>query len=676
MQAVPRTRTGRRGNRESSKKALQGLIDVAGVPAFRPDQLLAIVSCAIHRCDTWLQLACSAGKTLVFAMVLLLFCQGNSGAIGIFVSPMETSIAGTKEELERFGIHVIHLTPDTRDEVVKLLQAGCPPNATVILGNPKQLKHPAILNAIGPSAQDLPDVLDYKNLPVSPVKVMCVDEAHCVAGWSHDFLHSFNKLSRLVLEMEKWPCGRTTLLLAMTATATKLGRQWIMKNLRFQQDNIAEIVRDPRRPNALWRVHVATSLEGNTNYGKSGSVMQRLFQCVLVDGHVTLVFVNSRSKAESLAKKIQELLTQKAKELDIHDWSAEVDFYHSKVEARFQKKLRNKIQSNAKTAFQCREKGQIHREGLMVMVCTISFGMSISIPNIDRCLMLEHPSTLQNAVQQGLRSGRAGTPCEIDLYISWKVHNLHLKNIRKNGERAQEEDLRTNGTFGRRGNAGNAQRGLRDDRLRNSTVQEESAIDVMKMAYDSKTCRNEWITNAFEPGSDDDSEDEGEQGEEEGEEGEGGRCKMTGNCGWCDVCLNEAVDLTAADECKTSVLQRINSLNPANGLPFEDCVRGVRQNFQPHQKKFNLMQIATCVRELILKEWLREGACSNTTFGVARGVKWRDALVQQFLEGNDDGNNENALEPPEKRQEQEETTTEEQMDADANELFPDDVMHT
>lgn len=159
---------------------------------------------------------------------------------------------------------------------------------------------------------------------------------------------------------------------------------------------------------------------------------------------------------------------------------------------------------------------------------------------------------------------------------------------------------------------------------------------------------------------------------------------MKGNCEWCDVCLGTAVDHTAPDVLKTRVVRHTNTLNSANGIVFEDFVRGIHQNNQHNARNFNLKQIATCIRELILQDWLKEGACSNTPFGVSRGVKWGDPRVQRFLEGalpdqeivlavNGGGEEATKTTTTEETEEveEEETVREEEIDAAATALVQD-----
>jgi len=616
---------------QSSTLALRGLLDILGIPAFRPDQLEAIVACAVQRFDLWLQLHCSAGKTLVFIAILLLHCQGDQGAIGILESPMQTSVAGTSDELRKFGIHVVELTAASRKDIVKLLRAGRPAYPTVIIGTPKQLKHKEFLAALGPAPTDLPNILDWKALPVSPVVVFGVDEAHCIQSWSHAFLHSFSKMYRLVQEFEKWPCGRTTLLIAMTATGTEHARPWIMKNLRFDPHNTKLIVRSPRRLNAKWTFRMATNIKGQTSTAKGSVVVKQISKFVLEEGHSVVVFVASRKKAVALAATLNGHLNTTASEMGITEWTGKVEYYHSLVPDRQQKMLREQFGVTAKNAFLGRQSGNLLRSGVYVMICTIAFGMSISIPYFDRILILEQPSTFEDLVQEGLRAGRADTPCEIYVYLSWSVYVMHVKHARKNGAVAQEID---------RQRQDRTQLGQRDhraqeriERLENAAHQEECATSVMHFGFDNVRCRNTEIEKIFdvEENIEDENENENENEKvEETKEAEEqrGQCAARGSCNWCDNCLKISVNHTPSLECQKEVVRYFQTFQDSYGVALEDVARAVwqRRNNQLTQGKY-----ATCIRYFILAGVLKEGTCTAVEWGVSRGPNYAHARIQAML---------------------------------------------
>ena len=633
----------------SSTKALRALLNVLGIDSFRPDQLKAIFACAVQRYDLWLQLHCSAGKTLVFIAILLLHCEGDQGAIGILASPMRTSVAGTTDELRRFGIHVVELTSASRKDVVKLLREGRPAYPTVIIGTPKQLKHKEFLNALSPGPADLPDVLDWEALPVSPVVVFAVDEAHCVQNWSHSFLHSFSKMCRAVHELEKWPSGRTTLLLAMTATGTAYARPWIMKNLRFNPNNTKEIVRSPRRENAQWHIHMETGVEGNVSTGVNSKIIKRVIKTVLDEGRVVLLFVNSREKAEHLSTSLSTHLNEVALQRDIVDWSGSTDFYHSDMEDRKQKRLRTDFANNARDTYRGCQRGILLRSGLYVMVATIAFGMSISIKYIDHVEIVEQPSLFDDMVQEGLRAGRAETPCKIYVTLSWGMYSRQVKQARSNGAAAQQIDRGRNGTaFGQRNHRVEQER---RERLESARIQEECATSVMKLGF-SGVCRNISIDEVFEPDVQEENEEtereeteeeemEEEVVEEEEEEKKNapegaadveedrGRCAMQGPCGWCDVCLDLAVNHIPSDVCQIEVVRYFQTFHSTYGV---ELVAAAKAAWSRRVKRsLNQGDFATCIRYFVLEGVLKEGVCSDARWGVSRGTNWEQTRIQAML---------------------------------------------
>ena len=63
--------------------------------------------------------------------------------------------------------------------------------------------------------------------PFSVVRLIAIDEAHCVSQWGHDFRSSYRNLASLRRIFDDVP------IIALTATATATVRQDIIKNLQL-----------------------------------------------------------------------------------------------------------------------------------------------------------------------------------------------------------------------------------------------------------------------------------------------------------------------------------------------------------------------------------------------------------------------------------------------------------
>src|SRR5436305_1281320 len=78
------------------------------------------------------------------------------------------------------------------------------------------------------------------------VKLLAVDEAHCISEWGHDFRPEYRQLAELRLAFPNVP------VMALTATATERVRQDIVKLLTLREPSC--YVASFNRPNLTYRV--------------------------------------------------------------------------------------------------------------------------------------------------------------------------------------------------------------------------------------------------------------------------------------------------------------------------------------------------------------------------------------------------------------------------------------
>lgn len=73
-----------------------------------------------------------------------------------------------------------------------------------------------------------------KTLP--PIAFACVDEAHCISEWSHNFRTSYLRVNAILREKLK-----VETILALTATATKRTEEEICLRLQIQNQAVIRI---------------------------------------------------------------------------------------------------------------------------------------------------------------------------------------------------------------------------------------------------------------------------------------------------------------------------------------------------------------------------------------------------------------------------------------------------
>lgn len=201
-----------------------------------------------------------------------------------------------------------------------------------------------------------------------PVKLIVVDEAHCISQWGYDFRPSFLNICKI---RDIFPCVP---ILALTATATPDVVKDIMDKLKFNNGKIFS--KSFARTNLTYVVRRTDD---------KVSQLIKIFWKVPGSG---IVYARSRAKT----KQIAEALTS-------HGISA--DYYHAGLE------------NNDKAARQNKWKSGETR----VMVATNAFGMGIDKPDVRIVAHIDIPNSIEEYYQEAGRAGRDGKKSFVILLV-------------------------------------------------------------------------------------------------------------------------------------------------------------------------------------------------------------------------------------------------------------------
>jgi ATP-dependent DNA helicase RecQ len=202
------------------------------------------------------------------------------------------------------------------------------------------------------------------------VRLLAVDEAHCISEWGHDFRPEYRQLAELRKLFPETPT------MALTATATERVRADIVKLLELREPRC--YVASFNRPNLNYRV-----LAKNKPYDQ---VLEFVRARPKESG---IVYCQSRKSAESVARRLNEDGV-KAKP------------YHAG--------LTPKERSEHQELFL--------RDDVRVICATIAFGMGINKPNVRFVIHYDLPKNIEGYYQETGRAGRDGLPGECVLFFS------------------------------------------------------------------------------------------------------------------------------------------------------------------------------------------------------------------------------------------------------------------
>ena len=333
----------RRGSRNVPRDPAEFARQRFGVGRLHPEQETAIQS-VLEGKDTLVVLPTGYGKSLIYQLPSMLL-PGPT----IAISPLIALMRDQERSLQRIGVPVVRIDSTlrvaSRRKAFDRIRKGGP---LIILTTPESLE----------SKEVRPALLEAKP------SLLCVDEAHCVSEWGHDFRPAYLRIG-----LERTALGIPRVL-ALTATATERVRADIAERLRMS--DATEVVGPPDRDNLSLEVAHAA---GNIKFDVMAKLLKRLRRPGIVYCATT-----------KAVDEIHGALTRAR---------IPVARYHGKMKTD----ERNAAQK------------QFMKDGRrLVMVATTAFGMGIDKADIRYILHYQVPGSLEQYVQEAGRAGRDGKP--------------------------------------------------------------------------------------------------------------------------------------------------------------------------------------------------------------------------------------------------------------------------
>jgi ATP-dependent DNA helicase RecQ len=340
------------------------LRDVFGFGAFRPGQEQAMEAVLEGR-NVLSVMPTGSGKSLCFQVPALML-----GGLTIVVSPLVALMQDQVAALKLAGVaaDTINSSRDREENVAAWRRAASGQTRLLYL-SPERLMTEAMLAALGKL----------------PVRLIAVDEAHCISQWGPAFRPDYEALSRLRDAFPRVP------IMALTATADESTRADIARQLFA--GHVEPIVLGFDRPNI--KLTVAP---------KQGWKQQLLSFVKARPGRSGIVYCLSRKRTEEAAAL---LAAEGIKALAYH--------------AGMTKEMREANQNAFMT------------EPYMVMVATIAFGMGIDKGDVRFVFHADLPASVESYYQEIGRAGRDGEPAE--------AHMLYgLEDIRMRRQFIDQEE--------------------------------------------------------------------------------------------------------------------------------------------------------------------------------------------------------------------------------------------
>ncbi|MCJ8746110.1 hypothetical protein PDJAM_G00138050 [Pangasius djambal] len=380
-----------------------------GYKSFRPGQETAIMR-ILSGLSTLVVLSTGMGKSLCYQLPAYLYAQ-RSKCITLVVSPlvslMDDQLSGIPSKLKAACIHS-NMSQKQRETAIEKVKAG---QVHVLLLSPEALVgggHSG--SGCLPAADQLP-----------PVAFACIDEAHCVSEWSHNFRPCYLRLCKVLRDRLGVRC-----LLGLTATATLSTALDIAHHLGIS-DREGIAVRSAAVPHNLQlsvsmdrdKDQALVSLLKGERFGSLESIIvyctrreetSRIAALVRTCLQGVMLRESSRPVKEDdednpVGKKKKALARKKIRKP--LKWIAEA--YHAGMSAS----ERRRVQNN----FMCGE--------LRVVVATVAFGMGLDKSDVRGIIHYNMPKSFESYVQEIGRAGRDGEPAHCHLFLDPEGGDLH-----------------------------------------------------------------------------------------------------------------------------------------------------------------------------------------------------------------------------------------------------------
>ncbi|KAK2509018.1 hypothetical protein MC885_013701 [Smutsia gigantea] len=364
---------------ETPAEVFQAL-EQLGHRAFRPRQEHVVMQ-ILSGVSTLLVLPTGAGKSLCYQLPALLYAQ-RSPCLTLVVSPllslMDDQVSGLPPCLKAACVHS-GMAKQQRDSALRKARAA---QVHVLMLAPEAL--------VGAGASACLSLLP-------PVAFACIDEAHCLSQWSHNFRPCYLRICKVLREHMGVRC-----FLGLTATATCSTSRDVAQHLGVADESVL-------RDSVIIPSNLHLSVSTDRDPDQAGALVTLLQSNRFRALNSVIIYCNRREDTERIAALLRTCLPgaqdpgpggQVPK--------AVAEAYHAGLCSRERQRV-----------WKAFTEGQ-----LRAVVATVALGMGLDLPDVRAVLHLGLPPSFESYVQAVGRAGRDQQPAHCHLFLQPQGEDL------------------------------------------------------------------------------------------------------------------------------------------------------------------------------------------------------------------------------------------------------------
>ncbi|KAI5364055.1 putative helicase, P-loop containing nucleoside triphosphate hydrolase [Septoria linicola] len=352
------------------------------IPSFRLKQEAAIARLLDGK-SAVVVFPTGGGKSLCYQVPALCFKEMDrragirqgyaEGGITLVVSPLIALMKDQVDALHRKGISAAVLdSTKSKEEYLQTVDAMRNGTLDILYCAPERLNNEGFVSSMA----------NVKG----GVRLLAVDEAHCISEWGHAFRPDYLKVARFAREIQ------AERVVCLTATATPTVAADVCKAFDIDQHGLFRT--------STYRSNLKLKAMSFQTKNESYPVLESLLK---KHPGSTIIYVTTQKQTEELAVRLRQ-----------RKFKAEA--FHAGMKAEDKTAIQEKFMASSE----------------LIIVATIAFGMGIDKADIRNVFHYDIPRSLEGYSQEIGRAGRDGLDSQCVLFLC--AEDLHLRESFARGD--------------------------------------------------------------------------------------------------------------------------------------------------------------------------------------------------------------------------------------------------